>query len=103
MSTVPSTLLPPVSTTPSSEPFIEDYEAVRRSAYARVEALGLRRRWVARQIDRSVRCVSEVLRGTDTGAPTLALIVALLSRIESGEVVLPEGAERKGWGARVRR
>ena len=97
MLSVPSTLPPPVYTTSPSEPFIEDYEAERRSAYARVEEMGLKRRWIARQVGRSVRCVSEVLRGTDTGAPTLALVVALLDDLEAGRVDAPPAAFRSSY------
>lgn len=70
------------------------YERRRARAYARVEALGLKRRWVARQVGRSVRCVTEVLRGTDTGEPTLVLIEILLSQIEVGAVEVPAEARR---------
>ena len=68
------------------------YRHRRELAYARVEALGLKRRWIARRIGRSVRCVTEVLRGTDTGAPTLALVEILLRQVESGEIALPREA-----------
>jgi hypothetical protein len=68
------------------------YRSRRERAYARVEALGLKRRWIARQVGRSVRCVTEVLRGTDTGAPTLVLIEILLRHVEAGEIVVPEEA-----------
>ena len=81
------------------------YRHRRERAYARVEALGLKRRWIARRIGRSVRCVTEVLRGTDTGAPTLVLIEILLRQIESGEITVPEeatvqrsAAEERGGG-----
>lgn len=72
------------------------YERRRAGAYARVEALGLKRRWVAGQVGRSVRCVTEVLRGTDTGEPTLVLIEVLLHQIEAGEVPVPAKATRRG-------
>jgi hypothetical protein len=68
------------------------YRLRRERAYARVEALGLKRRWIARRVGRSVRCVTEVLRGTDTGVPTLVLIEILLRQIESGEIIVPEEA-----------
>ena len=97
MSSVPSTLSPPVSTASPPEPFIDDYEAARRSAYARVEEMELKRRWIARQVGRSVRCVSEVLRGTDTGAPTLALIMALLDDLEAGRLDAPPAAFRSSY------
>ena len=71
------------------------YMQRRARAYARVEALGLKRRWIARQVGRSVRCVTEVLRGTDTGAPTLVLIEVLLHQIVSGEVAVPAKARRR--------
>ena len=57
-----------------------------------MEALGLKRRWVARRVGRSVRCVTEVLRGTDTGHPTLVRIEVLLLQIARGEVEVPEDA-----------
>lgn len=72
------------------------YRHRRQRAYNRVQALGLKRRWIARQIGRSLRCVTEVLRGTDTGEPTLILIEVLLHQIESGEVVVPSKAKRRG-------
>ena len=97
MPSVPTPPVPPTSSVTSPVLFIDDYEAVRRSAYARVEALGLKRRWIARQIGRSVRCVSEVLRGTDTGAPTLALVVSLLDDIEAGRLDAPPTAFRSSY------
>ena len=82
----------------SGPPLREDarYQRRRERAYNRVQVLGLKRRWIARQIDRSLRCVTEVLRGTDTGEPTLVLIEVLLHQIESGEVVVPSKAKRRG-------
>lgn len=64
----------------------ERYERRRQRAYERVQSLGLTRRWIAGQVGRSVRCVTEVLRGTDTGEPTLVLIEVLLAAVEAGEV-----------------
>ena len=85
--------------TPSSAPrtgLSGRYETRRQRAYDRVEALGLKRRWVAGQVGRSVRCVTEVLRGTDTGGPTLVRIEVLLLGIERGEVEVPaDGAVRR--------
>lgn len=72
----------------------EGYQKRRKRAYERVEALGLKRRWIARQVGRSVRCVSEVLRGTDTGEPTLVLIEILLKQIERGEIDVTSEARR---------
>jgi hypothetical protein len=71
---------------------VDDYQARRLRAYQAVRRLKLRRAWIAGRIGRSARCVTEVLRGTDTGAPTLLLVEGLLERIESGEVVVPEEA-----------
>ena len=78
--------------TPASASSDASYQLRRERAYARVDALGLKRRWIARRIGRSVRCVTEVLRGTDTGAPTLVLIEILLRHIEAGDIVVPEEA-----------
>lgn len=78
----------------------KSYQERRKRAYRRVEALGLKRRWVARQVGRSVRCVTEVLRGTDTGEPTLVLIEVLLHQIEAGEVVVPAKALARKKGGR---
>ena len=68
------------------------YHLRRERAYVRVEALGLKRRWIARRIGRSVRCVTEVLRGTDTGAPTLMLIEILIGQVEAGAIEVPAEA-----------
>lgn len=71
---------------------VRDYRERRRRAYAAVKRLRLRRAWVGEQIGRSARCVTEVLRGTDTGAPTLLLVETLIAAIESGDVDVPEEA-----------
>ena len=78
----------------------KSYQERRKRAYQRVEALGLKRRWVARQVGRSVRCVTEVLRGTDTGEPTLVLIEVLLRSIEAGDVEVTEEATARKRGGR---
>ena len=79
----------PSPSTPLRPGLPSGYESRRQRAYERVEALGLKRRWVAGQIGRSVRCVTEVLRGTDTGGPTLVRIEMLLLGIERGEIETP--------------
>ena len=71
---------------------VTDYERRREAAYRAVQRLRLRRAWVGEQIGRSARCVTEVLRGTDTGAPTLLLVETLIEAIESGAVDVPEEA-----------
>lgn len=71
----------------------ERYERRRQRAYERVQALGLTRRWIAGQVGRSVRCVTEVLRGTDTGEPTLVLVEVLLAAVEAGKIE-PQGRGR---------
>ena len=65
------------------------YHQRRERAYQRVERMGLKRRWIAQRVGRSVRCVTEVLRGTDTGDPTLVRIELLLQGIERGDVEVP--------------
>ncbi|MEM1043495.1 MAG: hypothetical protein AAGI91_12810 [Bacteroidota bacterium] len=82
----------PSRTTRSRPDLAESYEQRRQGAYERVEALGLKRRWIAQEIGRSVRCVTEVLRGTDTGGPTLVRIEMLLLGIERGEIDVPPEA-----------
>ena len=78
----------------------KSYQERRKRAYRRVEALGLKRRWMARQVGRSVRCVTEVLRGTDTGEPTLVLIEVLLKSIEAGDIEVTEEAITRKRGGR---
>ena len=82
----------PVPSSPARTSIPNGYSERRKRAYDRVEALGLKRRWIAGQVGRSVRCVTEVLRGTDTGQPTLVRIEVLLLGIERGEVEVPPEA-----------
>lgn len=88
----------PSPSTPSCPDRTQSYKTRRQRAYERVEALGLKRRWIAQEVGRSVRCVTEVLRGTDTGGPTLVRIEMLLLGIGRGEIDVPAEAVAKKAG-----
>jgi len=67
--------------------FSED-EARRVSAVCeRVDALGVSKTWIAAQIGRTRQNVTEVLNATLWSPGTLALIEALVTRLEAEETV----------------
>lgn len=69
--------------------FSED-EARRVAAVSeRVDALGVSKTWIARQIGRTRQNVTEVLNATLWSPGTLALIEALVTRLEAEETVAP--------------
>jgi hypothetical protein len=72
----------------------KDYRDRVRRARLRAERLGLTKVWIAKQIDRSRGHTTMVLHEKAYGPPTLERIEALLDRIESGVLTVPEGARR---------